>query len=108
MQHGAVLRDVDPLAGEHRVAAWLELARSRQGEEQLEGPVVDQLLGVVEVDPEGLEAEPPPTLGVGGEELAQLRTSEVVATSDERLPLGALGERAHLVSLPQRSARPRG
>ena len=72
VQHGPVLGDVDPLAGEHRVAAPGDAGGVGDGEQGGEDVVVDALLGVVDAQvADGDEV----ALGrgrVGGEQLAQV------------------------------------
>ena len=48
VQHGAVLGDVDPLAGEHRVAAGRHAGDVGDGQQGGQHVVVDALLGVVD------------------------------------------------------------
>ena len=72
VQHGAVLGDVDLLAGEHRVAPLGDAGLLRERDEAPHRLVGDAVLRVVEEEPGRLAGEPLGAAGVGGEEVAQV------------------------------------
>jgi hypothetical protein len=72
VQDGAILGDVDVLAGEHRFAALLHPALLGQLPEQQQRLVADPVLGEVEVEAGAVGDQPLAALGVGGEEIAQV------------------------------------
>ena len=67
VQDGAVLGGVDVLAGEHGVAALLELHLAGKIAQQLDGLISHQVLGQVEVQVTGVKAQLVHALGIGGE-----------------------------------------
>ena len=73
VQHGAVLGDVDPLAAEHRVAAFDDPGRAGDGEQGDEHGVVDALLRVVDAQVADGDEVALGAPGIGGEQLAQMR-----------------------------------
>ena len=77
MQNGTVLADVDVLAGEHRVAAPLDVPLLRQLDEQLQRLVGDAVLGVVEEEPGALGDQALAAVGVLGEDLAQVALADL-------------------------------
>ena len=70
VEHRAVLGDVDPLAGEHRVASLGDACLLRERDEQPERLVGDAVLRVVEEEPGRLARQPLGAARIGGEELA--------------------------------------
>jgi hypothetical protein len=70
VEDGAVLGDVDVLAGEHRFAALDDPALLGQRAEQQQGLVADPVLREVEIEAGPLGPQPLPAIGVGGEEVA--------------------------------------
>ena len=58
MQDGAVFADVDLLASEHRVAPGGDAARLAEIDQQADGLIGDAVLGIVEMEPDGLDGEP--------------------------------------------------
>ena len=84
MQHGAVLRDVDPLATDHRVAAFDDSRRAGHGEEGDQHGVVDTLFGVVDAQVADTDEVALGATRVGGEEVAQVRWR---GKRRERIPL---------------------
>ena len=77
VQHRPVLADVDVLAGEHRVAAPLDVPLLRELDEQLQRLVGDAVLGVVEREPGALGDQALAAVGVLGEELAQVALADL-------------------------------
>ena len=73
MQDRAVLGDVDRLAGEHGVAALLDLGRLGQRQQAGHHLVVDQVLGIVEQEIVEAGGELGEAAGIVGEALAQRR-----------------------------------
>ncbi len=92
VQHGAVLRDVDPVAAEHGVDPRPQPGLLRQLEEQPERLVGDAVLRVVEIDADGLGAEPLAALRIRGEEIAQMQLANRLVMSPKGLPGGTPGQ----------------
>jgi len=76
VQHGAMLGDVDPLAGEHRRDPLAEAAGLGQPHQEAERLRRHPLLGVIEVQAAGVEHQSVTTTGVGCELVAEMRVSE--------------------------------
>ena len=93
VEHGAVLGGVDVGAGVHGVATLLELDRAGEGHEQLDGLVVNEVLGEVEVQVTQVEGKLLDTCGVVGKPLLEANTSglELIVVLLERRPLRGLG-----------------
>ena len=91
VQHGAVLGDVDVLAGEHRVAA-LRAARTRSASStsSLERLVGDPVLRVVEEEAGALGGQPLAAVGVLGEQIAQVPLADLGVVLLQGVPRGAL------------------
>ena len=70
VQHRAILRGVDVHAGEHLVAALLEVGSPGQVGEQFQGLAVDAVFAVVDIKVADGEAELAAAVGVVGEEFA--------------------------------------
>ncbi len=87
VQDGPVLRRVDVLAGEHRVAMLLDPRRPGDVHEETQGLVGDPVLGVVEDEVGPLCREPGRPFGVLGEELAQVALRHPLVVRPEGLPL---------------------
>ena len=79
------------LAGEHGVAALLELHLAGKVAQELDGLVGHQVLGQVEVQVAGIKAQLIHTLGVGGKPGLEVDTLglELLLMSLERLPSGS-------------------
>ena len=77
VQHRPVLADVDVLAGEHRVAAPLDVSLLRQLDQQLQRLVGDPVLGVVEEEAGALGDQALAAVGVLGEDLAQVAVADL-------------------------------
>ena len=77
VEDGAVLGDVDVLAGEHRFAALLDAALAGQLAEQHQRLVGDPVLREVEVEAGAVGDQALAALRVGGEEVAQVRRSRI-------------------------------
>ena len=93
VEDGAVLGDVDLLAGEHGLDAGFETRLLGELGEELEGLVGDAVLGVVEEDATELGGVAGSASGIVGEELAELLGLEGGVVVGEGLPGGALAER---------------
>jgi hypothetical protein len=72
VEDGAVLRDVDVLAGEHRADALTETGLLGKLDQEAQRRVGDAVLGVVEKEPLGLHGHARAALVVGGEQLPQV------------------------------------
>ena len=72
MEHRAILRHVDAVAGEHHVPALLELGLPGEFEEQRQRLVGDAVLGIVEVEPGRLGGQPFTACWVFGKQIAQM------------------------------------
>ena len=90
MQHGAALGNVDLLAAKHRVDALAQARLLGELDEQLDGVVGDAILGVVEIDADGVEREPFAPRRIVGEELAQMDGRDRLLVGRERGPRGPL------------------
>jgi hypothetical protein len=86
VEHRAVLRDVDVLPAEHRVAVRGHPAFVSQPQEQLEGLVGDPVLRVVEEEPGSFGDQALAAIRVLPEELAQVPSPDFGVMALERLP----------------------
>jgi hypothetical protein len=86
VENGAVFRHVDLVAPEHGVDALAEAALLGQPTQQHDGLIGDAILGVIEVDPDGLRGQAVATGRVGGEQRPQVTLADVVPVRLERLP----------------------
>ena len=75
VEHGAVLGDVDPLAGEHRVAPLGDTGLLRERDEQPERLVGDAVLRVVEEEAGRLARQPLRPARIRGEEIAEVHVA---------------------------------
>ena len=91
VQDGAVLGGVDVLAGEHGVAALLELHLAGKIAQQLDGLIGHKVLGQIEVQVTSVKAQLVHALGIGGEPGLEVDTLglELLLMSLERLPSGS-------------------
>ena len=91
VQNGAVLGGIDVLAGEHGVAALLELHLAGKIAQQLDGLIGHQVLGQIEVKVAGVKAQLVHALGIGGEPGLEVDafSLELLLMSLERLPSGS-------------------
>ena len=94
VQHGAVLGDVDVLAGEHRVDPPAQAALLGQLDQQPQRLVRDPVLGVVEEQPLGLGRHARAALRIVGEQVAQMLSAELLGVLLERLVRRAVAKRA--------------
>ena len=112
VEHGAVLGDVDVLAREHRVDAIAQPGPLGEREQQRHRLVGDQVLRVVDVEAVDFEGQAVASVGVAGEQVAQVHGADIGGVGDERVPLGRLvdaGRHASTVlSTPFRRNRGRG
>ena len=74
MQDGPLLGDVDLLAAEHGVDAGSQAGFLGQLQEEIQRLVGDAVLGVVEVDADGLDRQAFAAFRVVGEELPEVHT----------------------------------
>ncbi len=86
VQHGPVLRDVDVLAPEHRIAALGDAALLRQLNEQLQRFVGGPVLGVVEEESGAICDQTLAAIGVLGEQVAQVPLADLGVVLLECLP----------------------
>ena len=84
VQHGAVLGDVNVLAGEHCLASLLQLDLFSELEQQLNGLGSNQVLGEVDVQFVGGEAELLRAFRVSGKPFAQVRSEGLVMSGQSR------------------------
>ena len=92
VQHGAVLRGVDVHAGEHRVAALLEVGGLGQVDQQSRRLAGDPVLAVVDVEVADGQRQLAAALGVLGEELAQVLVADLIVMPLQRVPRGSSGD----------------
>ena len=90
VQDGAVLGGVDVLAGEHGVAALLELHLAGKIAQQFDGLIGHQVLGQVEVQVTGVKTQLVHALRIGSEPGLEVDTLglELLLMGLERLPSG--------------------
>ena len=107
VEDGAVLGGVEVLAGEHGVAALLELDGAAEVAQKLDGLVVDQVLGKIKVQVVHIEGELGDAVGIGGELLLEAKMRlDVGGVVGKGLPLGGLrsvdrcGDGCHVRVLP--------
>ena len=91
VQDGAVLGGVNVLAGEHGVAALLELHLTSKIAQQLDGLIGHQVLRQIEVQVTGVKAQLVHALGIGSEPGLEVDTIglELLLMSLECLPSGS-------------------
>src|SRR5262249_47455244 len=109
VEDGAVLGEVDVLAGEHRVAPLCDAALLGESKQQAERLVRDAVLGVVEEDPLRLGGQAFPARGIGREQVAQVAGAHLSGVFLEGAPGRRLvevrrGRRCHAFGPPQRVA----
>src|SRR5258708_20083588 len=73
VKHRAVLRDVDLVAPEHGVDAVPQPRFLRKLKQQFQGFVGDPFLGIVRLDPTGLDGQPFPAIVILGKELTEVQ-----------------------------------
>ena len=91
VQYCAVLGDVNVLAGEHRLASLLQLDLFSELDQQLNGFGGNQVLGQVDVQFVGGEAELLRTFRVSGKPFAQVRSEGLVVSGQSRPRGGGRG-----------------
>ena len=94
VQDRAVLGDVDPLAGEHRLDMGAQPGLLREREQQGERLVGDPVLGVVQVQARPLGCQPLPARGIIGEQLAQVHVADRLVVAGKLGPRGTLAQRS--------------
>ena len=92
VQHRPPLGDVDALAAEHGVDAFLDSGGPRQLQQQVQGLVGDAVLGVVEVEPRALDREALAAGRVLGEQRPQVYVLDLVVVRGEILPRREIGQ----------------
>src|SRR5262249_27970718 len=90
VEDGALLGDVDRLPAEHGVDPLAQAALLGQPHEEPERLVSDAVLGVVEVDADGLDRQALTAPGVVGEELPEVKPLGCLVVGLQRLPGRAL------------------
>jgi hypothetical protein len=106
VEHGAVLGDVDPLAGEHRLPPLGDAALLGQRDQQAQRLIGDPVLRVVETEAGALRDHPLAAPGVGGEQLAQVGLpGGLGVVGPEGPPGGALAQRAQAGAAQASSSR---
>src|SRR3954471_14242784 len=98
MEDGAVLRDVDVLAAEHRVAPLGHALFVGELPKQPQRLVGDPVLGVVEEEAGALADQAGASIGVLGEQPPEVPPRDLAVVLLQRLPCRALAElrfRAH-------------
>ena len=86
VQNGAPLGDVDLLAREHRVDAPAQPRLLGQRQQQTHRLGGDAMLGVVEIQPGGLERKALAALRIFAEERAQMNVANLLVMLAQRLP----------------------
>ena len=86
VQYGAVLGRIDLLAGEHRVAAPLDIGGRGDLDQTLQRVAGDALLGEVDAQIARRTGERRRSLRVVGEQLAQVRRGRVLEVGEQRGP----------------------
>ena len=86
VEDGPVLGDVDPLPREHRVATFADLGVLGERDEQSNRLLGDAVLRVVEEEPRSLGREPVGPARVAVEEIAKVRSLQLLGVGLERLP----------------------
>ena len=94
VQDGAVLRDVDVLAGEHRVDPLAEPGLLGELDEQAQRLVGDPVLRVVEEQALGLRGQAGAPLRIVGEQLAQVHRADLLVMVLECSVRRALAQRS--------------
>ena len=90
VQHGAVFRDVDFLAAEHRVDLRAQTGFLGQLQQQLERLVRDAVFGIIQKKSGGLGGQSFAAFGVVGEQFSQMQFLDLFAVRGEGLPGRAL------------------
>ena len=93
VQHRPVFREIDLLAPEHGLDARPQPGFLGQLHQQLECPVRDTVLRVIEEKPHRLRRQALPAFGVSGEQLAKLPLPRLLVMGSKRLPGRALCQR---------------
>jgi hypothetical protein len=88
VQDRAVLRDVDPLAPEHGIDATPQPRLAGELQQESQGLIGDQVLGVVEVDSCGLDRQPVAARAILGKELPEVQGLDLLAMLLQRRPGG--------------------
>lgn len=86
VQDGAVLGGVNVLAGEHGVAALLELHLTSKIAQQLDGLIGHQVLRQIEVQVTGVKAQLVHALGIGSEPALRSIPSPRASPDESRVP----------------------
>jgi hypothetical protein len=87
VQHGPVLGGVDVCAGEHRVAALLELGRAGQIDQQTQRFPGHPMLAVVDVQIPDRHRQFAPAARIFGEQFPKMFAGDLVVMAAQRGPL---------------------
>ena len=90
VQNGPLLGNIDLLPPEHGIDAGTQTGFLRQLQEELNRLVGDAVLGVIEVDADGLGGQALPALGIFGEELPKMQLPDFQVMGFEGLPCRAV------------------
>ena len=90
MQDGAVLRDIDLLAAEHRVDAIAQPRLLRELQQQSQCLVGDPVLGIVEIDSGRFERQPLAAFVIVGKKLPQMDALEFLICFSSNAQAGRL------------------
>ncbi len=93
VQHGAVLGEVDLLTAVHRIDALAEPGLLGELDEQAHRLVRDAVLGVVEIDADGVEGEALATVAVVGEQFAQVSGAQALVVLGKGGPSRTVAKR---------------
>src|SRR5262249_9707546 len=88
VKHGAVLRDVDGVAPEHRLDAVSQSRLLGKPKQECQGFVGNPVLGIVKVDSGCLDREPVTAFAIPGKELPQVHVLYGLVVPLQRRPGG--------------------
>ena len=95
MEHRSVLRRVDPVTAEHRVDPIAQAGATSEREEERERLVGEPVLRVVEEDARRLGSHSLAPLGVGREQIAEVRVPDRLVMAPQGGPFGGVLDRFH-------------
>jgi len=93
VEHGAILRRVDPLPAEHRIAPHGDASFSGELEQETDSLAVDPMLREIRVDPGRLERETLHSTRIAGEEIAKVNIANRLVVTGESRPGFRVDER---------------
>jgi hypothetical protein len=105
VQHRPIFGRVDPVACEHPRAPGLEPGFAGQIQQQAHGFLGDPVLGVIEQQVTLAQREARESVGIAGEQVAQMHRGHGVGMARERPPRGRPGESGH-GAFPNRTRDP--